>query len=146
MPDAVAARPFATNLFARWRLLLVLLAVLTALPTAYYANKTLLQTRLELHTRLIVQHGLWESDASYAGSPRDWTRFAAWLLDTGQLLERMRALHPAEAEAIEEEFRRDTLLAYGGVAARYLAMWGIPLALAYAAGWFIERRRMRRSA
>lgn len=135
--------PAATNAtpFARWRRLLAVFAVLAAVPAAYHANKELLQTRVELHTRLIVQHGLWESDAAYAGSPRDWTRFAAWLLDTGQLFERIRALHPAEAETIEEEYRRDALLAFGGVAARYLALWGIPLVLAYAAGLLIERRR-----
>jgi hypothetical protein len=131
---------------ARWRVACLAVALLTALPTAYFANQALLQTRVELHTRLIVQHSLWESDAAYAGSPRDWTRFAAWLLDTEQLLDRVRALHPAEAVAIEEDYRRDTLLAFGSVIARHLAYWAIPLGLALAAGLFAERRQAQRSA
>ena len=83
-------RAFADRFFARWRAWWLLLAVLSAMPTAYFANQALLQTKVELQMRLIVQNSLWESDASYAGSPRDWTRFAAWLLDTEQLLAMLR--------------------------------------------------------
>ena len=138
-------RAFADRFFAHWRAWWLVLAVLSAMPTAYFANQALLQTKVELQMRLIVQNSLWESDASYAGSPRDWTRFAAWLLDTEQLLDRARALHPAQAESIEEDYRRDTLLAFGGVIARYLALWGVPAGLAFAAGLLLERRRTRRS-
>jgi hypothetical protein len=145
MSDVSVAGRIATLVFTRWRTIWFALAVLTAIPTAYHANQALLQTRLELHTRLIVDNSLWESDPSYAGSPRDWTRFAAWLLDTGQLLERVRTLHAAEAESIEQEYRRDVLLAFGGVIARFLFWWGAPVALAFAAGRISERRRLRRS-
>jgi hypothetical protein len=124
-----------------WRVVWCVIALLTAVPTAYFANKALLETKLDMSTRLIVQNSLWESDGSYAGKPRDWTRFAAWLLDTEQLLERARALHPAQADTIEEDFRRDTLLAFGGVIARYLAWWGIPCGLAFAVGLWTERKR-----
>jgi hypothetical protein len=145
MPDFFASGRMATLVSTHWRTIWFAVAVLTAMPTAYHANQALLQTRLELHTRLIVDNSLWESDPFYAGSPRDWTRFAAWLLDTGQLLERLHALHAAEAESIEQEYRRDVLLAFGGVIARFLCWWGVPVALAYAAGRIWQRRQTRRS-
>lgn len=132
--------------FARWRVWWLALCLLTAMPAVYFTNQDLLQTRLELDTRLIIEQRLWESDPTYAGSTRNWTRFAAWLLDSAQLLERARTLRPAQAESIEEEYNRDALLAYGGVILRYLAAWGPPFALAYAAGVMIERRRKQRSA
>jgi hypothetical protein len=145
MPDVFTSGRMAKLVSTHWRTIWFALAVLTAIPTAYHANHALLQTRLELHTRLIVDNNLWESDPSYAGSPRDWTRFAAWLLDTGQLLERLRALHAAGAESIEQEYRRDVLLGFGGVIARFLFWWGVPVAFVYAAGRIWERRRARRS-
>lgn len=128
---------------ARWRQWWLLCALLAATPTIYFGNQALLQTRLEIDTRLIVNERLWESDPAYRGSPQNWTRFAAWLLDSEQLLERLRQLKPAQAEQIEEEYRRDAMLAYTGVIARYLALWGVPLALVYAALVFVERRRAR---
>lgn len=128
---------------ARWRQWWLLCALLAATPTIYFVNQALLQTRLEIDTRLIVNEHLWESDPAYRGSPQNWTRFAASLLDSEQLLERLRQLKPAQAEQIEEEYRRDAMLAYTGVIARYLALWGAPLALAYAALAFVERRRAR---
>lgn len=146
MSEANTAGRMTSPLLPRWRTLWIALAMLTGLPVAYHANDALLQTRLELHTRLIIDNSLWNSDASYAGSTRDWTRFAAWLLDTEQLLERLRVLHAAEAGQLEAQYRRDELLAFSGVIARFLAGWGVPLALAYAAGCLRERRRARRSA
>ncbi len=132
--------------FARWRVWWFALCLLTAMPAVYFTNQALLQTQLELDTRLIIEQKLWETDPAYAGSTRNWTRFAAWLLDREQLLERARALRPAQAESIEEEYNRDALLAYGGVILRCLAAWGLPFALAYAAGVLLERRRKLRSA
>lgn len=141
MSGTASAASLPARLRRHWRQLWCALALLTALPTVYIANQALLQTKLELSTRLIVQNSLWESDATYAGKPRDWTRFAAWLLDANQLLERARARHPAQADAIEEDFRRDSLLAFGAVIARYLAWWGIPCGVAFATGIWLERRR-----
>ena len=132
MSEAIPKPSLPARLRRHWRLIWCVFAVLTAAPTVYFANKALLQTKLDMSTRLIVQNSLWESDASYAGKPRDWTRFAAWLLDTEQLLERARALHPAQA---------DTLLAFGGVIVRYLAWWGIPCGLAFAISLWLERKR-----
>jgi hypothetical protein len=145
MQSSNTSRRFGSILFARWRAAWLAIAVLSAIPTVYFTNQELLQTRLELDTRLIVQYSLWESDPAYRGSSRNWTRFAAWLLDSEQLLERARTLHPAEAASIEEEYRRDALLAYGGVIAEFLGWWGIPLALAYATCLLVERRRTPRS-
>ena len=115
-------------------------------PAIYYANQELLQTRLDLDTRLIVEQRLWESDPGYAGSAQNWTRFAAWLLTSEQLLERVRALNPARAESIEEEYRRDATLAFGSVLLRFLAIWGVPVGVAYGLAVMFERRRVKPSA
>ncbi len=131
--------------FVRWRTIWLIIGALTAAPAIYYANQELLQTRLDLDTRLIVEQRLWESDPGYAGSAQNWTRFAAWLLTSEQLLERVRALNPARAESIEEEYRRDAVLAYGGVIVRYLALWGAPLGIAYVIGFMLERRCFKQS-
>jgi hypothetical protein len=144
MPDSPGNK-ILNHLFAHWRSVLMVLALLMAMPTVYFANKALLQTRLDLDTRLIVEYRLWESDPTYAGSPRNWTRFASWLLDSDQLLERARTLYPAQADAIEIELHREALFTYGGVIARYLAACGTPFALAYAIGFLLERRRVKRS-
>ena len=130
----------------RWRLWWCALAALAAIPAVYCANRELLQTRLELDTRLIVEQRLWESDPGYAGTAQNWTRFAAWLLSSEQLLERMRVLQPAHAESIAEEYRRDAVLAYGGVIAQYFALWGAPFGIAYVIGFMLERRRVKPSA
>ena len=137
MPVAPAQSRYVRD----WQIWWLVFSTLAAVPAFYFANQALLQTRVELDTRLIVEHRLWESDPAYAGTPDNWTRFAAWLLDSEQLLERVRAVNPAQAESIEEEYRRDAMLAFSGVLMRYLAAWGIPVALAFAAGAAVERRR-----
>jgi len=145
MPHAVNSnhkKPSAV----RWRLWWCALAALAAIPAVYCANRELLQTRLELDTRLIVEQRLWESDPGYAGTAQNWTRFAAWLLSSEQLLERMRVLQPAHAESIEEEYRRDATLALGAVLLRYLAIWGVPIGVAYGVAVLFERRRVKPSA
>ena len=145
MPHAVNSnhkKPSAV----RWRLWWFALAALAAIPAVYCANRELLQTRLELDTRLIVEQRLWESDPGYAGTAQNWTRFAAWLLSSDQLLERMRVLQPAHAESIEEEYRRDATLAFGAVLLRYLAIWGVPIGVAYGVAVMLERRRVKLSA
>ena len=145
MPHAVNSnhkKPSAV----RWRLWWFALAALAAIPAVYCANRELLQTRLELDTRLIVEQRLWESDPGYAGTAQNWTRFAAWRLSSEQLLERMRVLQPAHAESIEEEYRRDATLAFGAVLLRYLAIWGVPIGVAYGVAVMLERRRVKLSA
>ena len=89
---------------------------------------------------------MWESDPGYAGTAQNWTRFAAWLLSSEQLLERMRVLQPAHAESIEEEYRRDATLALGAVLLRYLAIWGVPIGVAYGIAVLFKRRRVKPSA
>lgn len=141
MPHPPVAPAHRSRWLAGWRRLWLIVAIAAALPAAYYASESLRETRLALHARLIVANELWLTDPAYAGSPRDWTRFAAWLLSSRQLLERARSRDPARGDVIEEEFQRDAFLAYGGVVATYLAGWGAPLGIAFALGWLRERRR-----
>ncbi len=138
--------PARASFAAIWRRLWLAVAVLTALPVAHHANEALLETRLALDTRLIVEYRLWESDPAYASTPESWTRFAAWLLDHEQLLERARTLHPEQGDAIEEDYHRQRLFAFPGVIVQFLALWGLPLGIAFAAGRLWERRTAPRSA
>lgn len=117
-----------------------MLAIASALPAAYYANQELQQVERALHTQMIERYSLWETEPLYRGTPREWTRFAAWLLDADQLMERVRMKHGALADPIEQDFRRDRVFAMGKVVAIYLSGWGIPLALLYGAGAFFSRR------
>jgi hypothetical protein len=135
----------AAGRYAWWQWTWLLLVAVSALPTAYYAYQELQQTERTLRMQLIERYSLWETDPLYRGTPQSWTRFAARLLNTDQLIERVRVKQRALADQIEEDFQRDTALARGKVIAVYLAAWGMPLALVYGAGWLIERRRRLRS-
>ena len=128
---------------ARWLWAWLLLATVSLPPAAYYAYQESQQVARALRVQLIERYSLWETDPAYRGTPQAWTRFAAWLLDSDQLLERVRAKHGALAEQIELEFRRDAALAHGKVIAVYLLGWGVPVALLYGAGWLYERRKQR---
>jgi hypothetical protein len=141
---SAAALP-AAGRYAWWQWAWLLLAVVTALPVAYYAYQKLQQTEQVLRMQLIERYSLWETDPLYRGTPQSWTRFAARLLNTEQLMERVRVKHDALADQIEQDFRRDAALARGKVIAIYLSAWGVPLALVYGAGWLIERRRRSQS-
>ena len=141
---SAAALP-AAGRYAWWQWAWLLLVAVSALPTAYYAYQELQQTERISRVQLIDRYRLWETDPLYRGTPQSWTRFAARLLNTDQLIEHVRVKQGALADQIEEDFRRDIALARGDVIAIYLSAWGMPLALVYGAGWLIERRRRLRS-
>ena len=123
----------------QWICLLV--AALSLPAVVYFAYQDATETSRELRIQLIQRYSLWETDPGYRGTPQSWTRFAAWLLDTDQLLERVRATHGEIAEQVEQDFRRDMVLAAGRVVAGYLAAWLLPLAALYGAGLLYRRRR-----
>lgn len=130
---------------AGWQWAWLLIAVASFPPVAYYAYHALLDSGRLGRVQLIERYSLWEADPQYPGTPKTWTRFAAMLLNTGQLMQRVREKHGALADQIEQDFEFDTALARSKIIAVHLAAWGAPLALLYGAGWLIERRRRRRS-
>lgn len=134
------SRDLKQQFAAHWRAGWLVIGLLSALPLFPLANQELLQVRFDLDTRLIVEQRLWESDPAYRGTAENWTRFAAWLLDSEQLLERARELHPATADAIEADYRRDMAFALGSVIGIYLAMWGLPFSVLYLLGMLAEAR------
>lgn len=140
MPTAAPAR-HAQPVLAAWQWGLLLLAVLTLLPAAYFAYQDTLEAGRVQRVQLIERYRLWETAPEYRGTPQSWTRFAAWLLDTDQLLERVRVQQGALAEQIETDFRRDLVLVYGRIAGGYLLLWMAPLALLYGIGIFRRRRQ-----
>jgi len=139
----VSADNRAARSIAWWQWAWLLLAAVSLPLAAYHAYQESQQVARALRVQLIERYSLWESDPLYRGTPQSWTRFAAWLLDIDQLMERVRAKHGALADQIELDFRRDTALAYGRIIAVYLLGWGAPLGLLYGAGWLYQRRRSR---
>ncbi len=107
------------------------------LPPVETANR-------EAKTRLIQETRLWESDPLYAGTDKNWTYFAAWLLTDGQLMERVRARLPERADDIEADYQRDRFLALAPIVLLALAAWGAPLAAVAGVVWWRRRRRNRR--
>ena len=136
-------RRFVELFVAHWRAAWMAIGLLAALPLVPAANQELLQMRVDLDTRLIVEQRLWESDPAYRGTAENWTRFAAWLLDSDQLIERTRELRPATADAVEADYRRDMAFALGGIIGVYLAMWGLPVSVLYLLGMLVEARLKR---
>lgn len=134
-----------TQRLARWQWAWLLLAAASLPPVAYLAYQALQETERFMHVQLIQHYSLWETDPRYAGTPQSWTRFAAMLLSTGQLMRRVREKHGALADQIEQDFQLDAVIARSKIIAVHLAAWGAPLALLYAAGWFIQRRKRRNS-
>ncbi|NBR29194.1 MAG: hypothetical protein EBT83_12400 [Betaproteobacteria bacterium] len=145
MAKQARSRNFKALFAAHWRAGWLFIGLLSALPLVPLANQELLQVRFDLDTRLIVEQRLWESDPAYRGTAENWARFAAWLLDSEQLLERARELRPAIADAIEADYRRDLAFALGGVIGIYLAMWGLPFSVLYLFGMLAEARLTRGS-
>ncbi len=142
MLNAAARRPTLLQL-STWQWLWLALAVVTLVPAAYFAYADTLEVARVARVQLIEHYRLWETAPDYAGTPQAWTRFAAWLLDTDQLMERVRMQQGTLAEQIEIDFRRDLLLACGRTAGAYLLLWLTPLALLYGAGRFYRRRKRR---
>jgi hypothetical protein len=140
MPNAATTR-HVMPAFSTWQWGWLLLAVLSLLPAAYFAYQDTLEAGRVMRMQLIVQYSLWETAPDYAGTPRDWTRFAARLLDIDQLMERVRVKHGPLAEQIELDFRRDLALVCGRIIAGYLLLWLAPLAFLYGAGRIYQHRK-----
>lgn len=142
MLDAAPRRPSRSQL-AAWQWGLLALAVVSLVPLAWFAYVDTLEAARVARVQLIEHYRLWETAPDYAGSPQAWTRFAAMLLDTDQLMERVRVTHGALAEQIELDFRRDLVLVCGRTIGTYLLLWLAPLALLYGAGLLYRHRRPR---
>ena len=141
-PTEPASSPLGrARRLAAWQWAWLLAAALSLPPVAYYSYKAVQENARLARVQLIERYSLWESDPRYAGTPRNWTRFAAMLLDTRQLMQRVRAKHGALADQIEQDLEFDNALAQSRTIAAYLAAWGGPLALLYGAGWLFERRK-----
>jgi len=139
MTRASGSRPAGRT--AWWRRLWLFAAAVSLPVAAYFAYQESREVAQSLRVELIQRYSLWETDPAYRGSPRDWTRFAAWLLNNEQLLERARAKYGALADQIELDFRRDAALAFGRVALIYALAWGAPVGMLYGLGLLLERRR-----
>ncbi len=128
---------------AAWQWGLLALAAMSFVPLAWLAYVDTLEAARVARVQLIEHYRLWETAPDYAGSPQAWTRFAAWLLDTDQLMERVREMHGALAEQIELDYRRDLVLVCGRTIGAYLMMWMAPLALLYGVARLHWRRAQR---
>ncbi len=123
-----------------WLILGGAAAVLWGAVVVWQAVPRVTAAGREARTRLIQENRLWETDPLYAGTPKAWTTFAAWLLTDGQLLERVRARQPEQAEAIETEYQRDRFLALAPIALTAVAAWGGPIGFVAAGLWWRRRR------
>ena len=130
-----------TRYLAWWQWAWLAVAACSFVPVTSYAYQEMINVQRAMRVQLIERYSLWESDPTYKGSPQAWTRFASMLLNTGQLMRRVRARHGDLTDRIEEDFNRDFAFAQGKVVALYLLGWGMPLAVLYAAGWCYQRRR-----
>lgn len=130
---------------ARWQWAWLFAAVISLLPVAYYAYQALQENDRAARMQLIERYSLWESDPQYRGSPQNWTRFAARLLNTAQLFERVRDKQGPLTDQIEQDYEFDAALSRARILAAYLAAWAVPLALVYGAGWLAVRRARKRS-
>ena len=140
MPNAATENRSLPALSA-WQRAWLLLAACSLVPVAYFAWQDTLEAGRMQHVQLIERYSLWETAPEYRGTPQAWTRFAAWLLDTEQLLERVRIKQGTLTEEIEQDFRRDLLLVYGRIAGAWLLAWIAPLGLLYGFGVVWRRRR-----
>ena len=123
-----------------WRAMLVVVAALLAVPAGLKAYDQLTDLTYQARYRLIIQHRLWELHPEYKGSPQVWSRTAARLLTDRQLLMRVRNKYGELAQQIELDYRRDLTLAQVEITAFWVAAWGLPVALMFALGVFLERR------
>jgi hypothetical protein len=126
---------------AVWQLAWLAVAVLSFAAVAYHGYQAIQDTNRDLRVQLIQRHNLWEVDKHYKGSPQDWTRFAAWLLNTEQLMQRVEEKYGTASEEIQKDFERDTAFALTQVIAFHAILWGAPIGALYLLGWLYARRR-----
>lgn len=125
-----------------WKVAWLILAAVYAAPVCYIAYNRVVEATRQAREQLIVQHRLWELDPEYQGSPRMWTRVAAYLLSDAQLMRRVRMRHGAQlANEIDLDYRRDLTLAQAEVVAVAATAWALPLGALYGLGLLVSRRR-----
>lgn len=137
--DPNAGEPWGR--YRLWKLAWFVIAAAYAWPVISIAYDRALEVTRRNREQLIVHHRLWELHPEYAGTPRDWTRFASRLLTDRQLLMRVRAKYGDLAEQIELDYRRDLSIAQAGVVLAAAAIWALPLAALYGLGFAVARRR-----
>ena len=126
-----------------WLYLLMVAAAVYAVPVGNIAYDRTIEVTRKHRAKLIVAHRLWELHPEYNASPETWTRFASRLLTDRQLLLRVRAKYGEGAEQIELDYRRDLSIAQGEVIVAALAIWGVPVGIAYGLGWVFAARRRK---
>lgn len=120
---------------------LVIVAV-SGVPVGQSAYRNLLETNIAARHRLIVQYELWRAHPKLKASPQHWARLASRLLTDNQLMNRVRVVHPNNAEQIELDYRRDLSITQALAIAKYLSPWALMLALLYFAGrWLLRPRK-----
>jgi hypothetical protein len=127
----------------RWLYLWIVAAAIYAVPVGKIAYDRTIEVTRKHRVQLIVAHRLWELHPEYNGRPETWTNFASRLLTDRQLLLRVRAKYREDAEPIELDYRRDLSIAQGEVIVVALAIWGLPIGLAYGLGRALAARRRK---
>ena len=131
----------AATALQRLHVLIIILAVITAIPVAVTSYERIVRVHEHARTQLIVLHRLWELHPEYKGRPDAWTRVASRLLTDNQLLRRVNMKYGPLAEEIERDYRRDLAIADAEVVFKALAVWGLPLVLVYLLLRIMLRRR-----
>jgi hypothetical protein len=132
------------QLRARWWLYLwIVAAAAYAIPTGKSAYDRTIEVTRKYRAQFIVAHRLWEAHPEYGGTPETWTYFASRLLTDRQLMLRVRARYPTGSEQVELDYRRDLSIAQAEVIVVALAVWGIPVGIAYWVGWMFAARWRR---
>jgi len=127
----------SARLYWLWAWLVI--AVVSGVPVGQLAYQSVVKTNIEARHRLIVAHELWHAHPKMKASPEHWARLASRLLTDNQLMNRVRVVHPNNAEQIELDYRRDLSIVQGLALAKYLLPWALTLALIYGAGWWLLR-------
>jgi hypothetical protein len=115
--------------------------VVSGLPVGWLAYKNLIEVNIAARYRFIVDYELWRAHPKLKAAPQQWARSASHLLTDRRLMNRMRIVHPNNAEQIELDYRRDLTIAQGLMLAKRLLPWALALALIYTAGWWLLRPR-----
>jgi hypothetical protein len=129
----------SARLYWLWAWLVI--AAVSGVPVGQSAYQNVLETNTAARHRLIVQYELWRAHPKLTAKPQAWARLASRLLTDNQLMNRVRIVHPNNAEQIELDYRRDLSIVQGLAIARYLLPWVLTLALIYGAGWWLLRPR-----
>ena len=122
-----------------WLWAWLVLAVVSAVPVARLAYQNVVEANIAARYQLVVSHELWRAHPKLTASPIHWARMASRLLTDNQLMNRVRVVYPNQAEQIELDYRRDLTMVQAITGGKPLLLWALPLALIYAAGWWLLR-------